>query len=71
MTPTGRGLLRLSGGYSPHAAVTRAVWQPAGTLQAWVGPGGEWYGRVRGPDGHISWIPAAELRPDFTSRPTG
>ncbi|GAB2605250.1 hypothetical protein GCM10027269_71670 [Kribbella endophytica] len=36
-------------------------WEP-GELDAWVREKGQWLGRVRGHDGHIQWIPAADLR---------
>jgi hypothetical protein len=38
------------------------VWQPGGVIEAWVRQRGEWYGRVRATNGHISWIPAADMR---------
>jgi YD repeat-containing protein len=45
----------------PSVPVERA-WQLAGVLDAWVRENGEWIGRVRGDDGRIVWIRAAELR---------
>lgn len=53
----------------PPRPVARAVWQSGGVIEAWVRQRGVWYGRVRGADGHISWIPAAELRPDTSGAP--
>src|SRR3954454_25064525 len=44
----------------PPVPVARA-WQLAGVLDAWVRENGEWLGRVRGDDGRIVWIRAAEL----------
>lgn len=38
-----------------------ATWPLAGTLDWWVKEGREWWGRVRGPDGHQVWIRAADL----------
>ncbi|MEV6286053.1 hypothetical protein [Kribbella sp. NPDC051770] len=38
-----------------------ADWRP-GELDAWVLDAGEWLGRVRAPDGHITWIPGTALR---------
>lgn len=48
----------------PPQPVARAVWQPGGVIEAWVRQRGVWYGRVRGADGQISWVPADQLRPD-------
>ena len=36
---------------------------PGGELDYWVREKAEWWGRVRGPDGHHVWIKAADLRP--------
>jgi hypothetical protein len=48
---------------SPPIQVESATWTAAGELDYWVRDGGEWWGRVRGPDGHHVWIRAADLRP--------
>ena len=46
----------------PPVPVESATWQAAGELDHWVRERGEWWGRVRGPDGHQSWMRAADLR---------
>jgi hypothetical protein len=43
--------------------VSSATWSAAGQLDYWVKEGQEWWGRVRGSDGHQVWIKAADLRP--------
>jgi hypothetical protein len=48
---------------SPPIQVESATWTPAGELDYWVRDGSEWWGRVRGPDGHHVWIEAVDLRP--------
>jgi len=40
-----------------------ATWSAAGQLDYWVKERQEWWGRVRGSDGHQVWIKAADLRP--------
>jgi hypothetical protein len=47
----------------PAQPVDRADWQPAGVLEVWIRERGHWYGRVRGPDGQTTWIPATDLHP--------
>jgi hypothetical protein len=47
----------------PPCDVKSATWRAAGQLDYWVKERGEWWGRVRGPDGHHVWIKAADLRP--------
>lgn len=47
----------------PPMPVESAAWEPAGELDYWVREKGEWWGRVRGPDGHHVWIKASDLRP--------
>ena len=47
---------------SPPALVESATWRPAGELDFWVLERGEWWGRVRGPDGTQAWVRAADLR---------
>jgi hypothetical protein len=37
-------------------------WKP-GELDAWIRENGQWLGRVRDLEGHITWVPAADLRP--------
>ena len=44
------------------ALVESATWQLAGELDYWVLERGGWWGRVRGPEGTLSWIRAADLR---------
>ena len=47
----------------PARPVQRAEWRGDGQLDAWVRDAGEWLGRVRDHDGRVSWVPAAQLRP--------
>ena len=47
----------------PAQPVDRATWQPAGVLEVWIRERGQWYGRVREPDGHTTWIPSDHLQP--------
>ena len=47
---------------SPPALVESAAWRPAGELDFWVLERGEWWGRVRSPDGTQAWVRAADLR---------
>ena len=46
----------------PPVAVEAATWHDAGHMDYWVKERGEWWGRVRGPDGHPTWVRAGELR---------
>ena len=46
----------------PPIAVQSATWSHAGELDYWVRERHEWWGRVRGPDGHPVWRRAADLR---------
>ena len=46
----------------PPIEVEMATWAAAGTLDYWVRESGEWWGRVRGPDGRQIWIKARDLR---------
>ncbi|MDX6364830.1 MAG: hypothetical protein QOC85_3851, partial [Streptomyces sp.] len=48
-----------------------ATWEPGGLLDAWVfnRRDGEWIGRVRRPDGTITWLRSTELR--IHQAPTG
>ncbi|WP_346278807.1 hypothetical protein [Pseudonocardia sp.] len=48
-----------------------AIWEPGGLLDAWVfnRRDGEWIGRVRRPDGTITWLRSTELR--VHQAPTG
>ena len=46
----------------PPVPVEAATWHPAGELDYWVKEAGEWWGRVRGPDGHPRWVRASDLR---------
>jgi hypothetical protein len=41
----------------------RAEWHDGGVLDVWIRDNGEWLGRVRDPDGRITWVPGADLRP--------
>jgi hypothetical protein len=47
----------------PPIEVSSATWSAAGQLDYWVKERQEWWGRVRGSDGHQVWIKAADLRP--------
>jgi len=47
----------------PQQQVDRVERQPAGVLDVWIRDAGEWLGRVRTPDGHVSWIQADHLLP--------
>ena len=42
--------------------VESATWSATGELDYWVRDGCEWWGRVRGPKGHLIWIGAVDLR---------
>ena len=46
----------------PPIEVESATWAAAGTLDFWVRERGEWWGRVRGPEGRQMWIKARDLR---------
>ena len=46
----------------PPVDVESATWAMAGSLDYWVRERGEWWGRVRGPDGRLTWVKASELR---------
>jgi hypothetical protein len=46
----------------PPIEVELATWAAAGTLDFWVRERGEWWGRVRGPEGRQMWIKARDLR---------
>jgi hypothetical protein len=46
----------------PPMEVETATWSAGGTLDYWVRERGEWWGRVRGPDGRQMWIKAKDLR---------
>jgi hypothetical protein len=46
----------------PPIAVESATWSTAGQLDYWVRERFEWWGRVRGSDGHPVWIRAVDLR---------
>jgi hypothetical protein len=48
---------------TPPIEVSSAAWAAAGQLDYWVKERQEWWGRVRGSDGHRMWIKAADLRP--------
>jgi hypothetical protein len=47
---------------TPPCPADQMAWKHGGLLEAWVRERGEWLGRVRAPDGSISWVPASELR---------
>jgi hypothetical protein len=47
----------------PPISVESATWSSAGQLDYWVRERGEWWGRVRGPDGHQRWMRGKDLRP--------
>jgi hypothetical protein len=47
---------------NPPLPVESASWSAAGELDYWVRDRAEWWGRVRGSDGHHLWIRAADLR---------
>jgi len=46
----------------PAQPIQRAQWH-SGELDVWIRDRGEWLGRVREPDGRVSWIRAGDLRP--------
>ena len=46
----------------PAQPVQRAARQ-SGELDVWIRDNGEWLGRVRDKDGHVTWIPGSDLRP--------
>jgi hypothetical protein len=48
--------------YDAPQPVQRATWS-MGDLDVWIRDNGEWLGRVRDKDGHITWVPGTELRP--------
>jgi hypothetical protein len=48
---------------NPPIEVESATWSAAGQLDWWVRERREWFGRVRGSNGHQWWIKAADLRP--------
>jgi hypothetical protein len=41
----------------------------SGVLDAWIFEDGQWFGRVRGADGHMAWIPGNVLRPGSQEAP--
>lgn len=43
---------------TPPIEVESATWSPGGKLDYWVKERQQWWGRVRGPDGHEVWISA-------------
>jgi hypothetical protein len=47
---------------NPPIEVESATWTAGGTLDWWVKGRREWWGRVRGPDGHQKWVKADDLR---------
>jgi hypothetical protein len=46
----------------PPIEVESATWSAAGELGYWVRDSQEWWGRLRGPDGHQVGIKAVDLR---------
>ena len=46
----------------PSQEVQRAAWS-TGELDVWIRDNGEWLGRVRDKNGHVTWVPGADLRP--------
>jgi hypothetical protein len=49
-------------GVNPAIPLESATWTAAGELDYWVRNRAEWWGRVRGPDGHHVWKRASDLR---------
>jgi hypothetical protein len=47
---------------NPPVQVESATWSAGGLLDYWVKERHEWWGRVRGPDGHEVWFKATDLR---------
>jgi hypothetical protein len=48
---------------NPPIDVEAATWSLGGQLDWWVKERREWWGRVRGQDGHQKWVKADDLRP--------
>jgi SH3-like domain-containing protein len=46
----------------PPVEVEVATWTAACTLDYWVQEEREWWGSVRDPDGHQTWIRASDIR---------
>jgi hypothetical protein len=53
----------------PPIEAETATWAKAGQLDWWVKERQEWWGRIRGSDGHQRWIRAVDLRPASGSQP--
>lgn len=46
----------------PAQPVQRAAWA-TGELDVWINDNGEWLGRVRDNNGHVTWVPGKDLHP--------
>jgi hypothetical protein len=51
----------------PPIEVEAATWSSGGQVDWWVKERQEWWGRVRGRDGRLRWVKAADLRRSSSS----
>lgn len=52
----------------PQPVDCLVAWE-RGELDAWIRDGGQWFGRVRDRNGHVTWIPQSDLRPASQETP--